>query len=278
VPVAVIFLASGLALPSERLRAAAGDWRVHAFIQGFSLLLVPALALALDAPLAALGVPEPARLGLAFLACLPTTITSGVVFTRSAGGDEALALVNAVLGNLLGLVATPLALLLVVGRGADIPLLPVLRELGLLVLLPFAVGQVLRLRLAPWTQAHRALLSNTPQVMVAVVLWLVFSDALTHGSGLAAAGVAGLVLLIAGVHALLLLLAWIGTARLDRPRRIAATIVATQKTAALGAPLLAIVFGGRADAAAIALPLIIYHPLQLLVAGALAARWRRTTA
>ena len=276
-PVVVIFLASGLALPSERVRTAAGDWRVHAFVQGFSLVLVPLMVLALDPLLAALGVGEPLRLGIAFLACLPTTITSGVVFTRSAGGDEALALVNAVLGNLLGLVLTPLALLLLIGRSAEIPLLPVLRELALLVLLPFAVGQLLRLRLAAWAAAHRALLSNTPQAMVAVVLWLVFSAALQHGSGLSAGTVALLVLGIAAAHAGLLLLAWTGGAALDRPRRIAATIVATQKTAALGAPLLAIVFGGRPDAAAIALPLIIYHPLQLLVAGVLAGRLRART-
>ena len=61
----------------------------------------------------------------------------------------------------------------------------------------------------------------------------------------------------------------------SKPKRTAAVIGSTQKTAALGLPLLAILFRDDPAIGLLALPLLIYHPLQLAVAGALVDRWRR---
>ena len=55
--------------------------------------------------------------GLTVLACLPTTVNMCVVLTASAGGNVAAALFNAVVGNALGVVATPALLLLALGGG-----------------------------------------------------------------------------------------------------------------------------------------------------------------
>ena len=51
-------------------------------------------------------------------------------------------------------------------------------------------------------------------------------------------------------------------------------IAPTQKTAALGLPLLAVLYQGDARLGLIALPLLIYHPLQLFVAGSATSAWR----
>jgi sodium/bile acid cotransporter 7 len=52
-------------------------------------------------------------------------------------------------------------------------------------------------------------------------------------------------------------------------------ICSTQKTVALGLPLVRIVFAGDPDLGALILPLLAYHLLQLMVASAAAPWWRR---
>ena len=57
-----------------------------------------------------------------------------------------------------------------------------------------------------------------------------------------------------------------------RADRISALYCGTQKTLALGAPLLAILFELNPDLGLLSLPIVLYHPVQLLVGGALAPR------
>jgi sodium/bile acid cotransporter 7 len=53
---------------------------------------------------------------------------------------------------------------------------------------------------------------------------------------------------------------------------IAAEFCAVQKTLASGVPLAGVIFAGDPRTGLILLPLLIYHPLQLTVHGAMAAR------
>ena len=63
-----------------------------------------------------------ARLEMLVMSALPTTVNMCVALTQSAGGNVAAALANAVIGNLLGVVATP-ALLYALLR-ARVPMPP----------------------------------------------------------------------------------------------------------------------------------------------------------
>jgi sodium/bile acid cotransporter 7 len=56
---------------------------------------------------------------------------------------------------------------------------------------------------------------------------------------------------------------------------VAATICASQKTMALGVPLVSLLFAGQGDLSLLTLPLVLYHALQLTVSGLLAPGWRR---
>lgn len=165
--VAVIFLISGLSIARDKLILHVRNWRLHLLVQGVSYLLIPALMLALVHWIHAAD-PHADRIdtavlaGYVLLACLPTTISSNVVMTRAAGGDDAAALVEVLLANILGPFVTP---------GWTVTLLPkaevfdpwrdatgdltgmyrdVFQELGLTVLLPLIVGQVIR-----WTFPDR---------------------------------------------------------------------------------------------------------------------------
>jgi sodium/bile acid cotransporter 7 len=62
---------------------------------------------------------------------------------------------------------------------------------------------------------------------------------------------------------------------LPRPDLIAARCCAPQKTLASGVPMAKIIFGAHPGLGLILLPVLLYHPLQLIVCGALASRWGR---
>ncbi|PWY87032.1 hypothetical protein BO94DRAFT_556571 [Aspergillus sclerotioniger CBS 115572] len=157
---ALIFLISGLSVPREKLVLHLLNWRLHVLVQGFSFLFIPAFILAIVHIILA-GDPDEnidraLLAGYIFLACIPTTIASNVVMTRSAGGDDAAALVEVIIANFLGPFITagwtvtllPSSSEFDVWRAGDGNLSDMYRDVfkqfGLAVLLPLVVGQLIR--------------------------------------------------------------------------------------------------------------------------------------
>lgn len=158
--VAIVFLISGLSIPQDKLVRQLFNWRLHVLVQVTSFLFIPALVLAVVH--AILAGDKGARIdrallaGYIFTACIPTTIASNVVMTRSAGGDDAAALAEVLIANILGPFVTagwtvtllPASDEFEVWRDQDGDLTAMYRDvfkhLGLAVLLPLAVGQFVR--------------------------------------------------------------------------------------------------------------------------------------
>jgi sodium/bile acid cotransporter 7 len=273
-----IFFIAGLELRTSALAGALYDLRLHAFVQGVSLLAAPLLFFAVAKTLAPLGLPTPLIEGFVVLGCLPTTVTSGVAFTRVSGGDEAGALFNATLGNLLGIVVTPFSILLMTGRHASVPATDVATQLAWQVAAPIAVGQLLQL-VRQRSVPGRRWFGPISILLLLSLIYLVFCDSLSRGLETSAGQVVGAVAVTALLHGLLvafaLRLSALRSWRFSPAKRTAAVISSTQKTAALGLPLLAILYRNEPGVGLIALPLLVYHPLQLIVAGAAADAWRR---
>ena len=276
--VAGAFLVSGMTLPLARLREAAGRTRLHLFIQGFCFVLVPALVWLALPLLTWCGASPALAHGFVVLACLPTTIASCVIFTRAAGGNEAGALCNSVLGNLLGLIVTPALLLLLLSTHGEAPITAVLQQLSLEVLLPLLLGQAAQV-IAGTRAAGFERLRQVPSCFLLYLIFCVFcatfSTPTPDGAGRdVLIAVVGASVLHVGLLALSWWLsAWRGLG-FNRADRIAALLCSTQKTLALGVPMLSILYGHHPQLAWLTLPLICYHPLQLVISGVLAARLR----
>ena len=69
-----------------------------------------------------------------------------------------------------------------------------------------------------------------------------------------------------------------GIAGLRAKQRITVTITATHKTLALGLPLLRVVFAGRPDLGLLCTPLLIQHPLQLVMGSLLSPKLKEIAA
>ena len=110
--------------------------------------------------------------------------------------------------------------------------------------------------------------------MLLLIVFSTFCDTFLHGFGVPLPTLAQLVGLVGGMHALFLAAAWqLGrVARLGAAQRVALTLCGTQKTLALGLPLLRLVFSQRADLGLLCTPLLIQHPLQLAVGSLLSAK------
>lgn len=276
----IMFLATGIALRTAELGSALGHWRLHALTQGFNLGLVPLLAAAVDPLLGLLGVPAVWRLGILVTLCLPMTISSCVLLTRLAGGSEAAALTQATLGGLLGIVITPLWLLLLAGGKAEIDAGKAIAHLGLVVLLPVLVGQFLQ-RAWPAIVHARGWLNQLSTVALLINLHQVFCTSFANG-GTVTWGLGLLAIAMASTHIVLFLSAWHASAwpiwKLTHGERIAVAICGSHKTAALGIPLMGVLFHGNPDLGAIALPLVTYHIAENLIDGGIAAYFVRRAA
>jgi sodium/bile acid cotransporter 7 len=258
-------------LPADRLLRAARGLRALALSFAVAYLLVPVLALMLARALFADDLPV--RVGLLVLASLPCTLASAVVWTRVAGGNDAVPMVFTAASNGLTFLLCPAILWLTLARWVPVDGTALAARLLTRVLLPIAAGQAARAvapriatRLTPAADVFGKAL-----VLAIVLIAISKSAGLLRGAPLAAGG---LVLTALGIH-----LAALGAAgglarllRLSRGDAIGVCFAASQKTLYVGVYLLAAFFP---DLPGALLPVLAYHVVQLAVDTLLAQRWAR---
>lgn len=248
----------------------------------------PLLAVAINfglLPLIAWGVSllldRDMGLGLLVAATTPCTLASASVWTRKAGGNDAVAILVTLITNLSCFIVTPAWLALMAGQAASSDALDVgamIVKLGLLVLLPMALAQLLRLnsQLAGWATAHKLSLSVGAQIgiLIMVLMGAVQMGARLNegGNRLTAVSAAAALLAVCGVH-LAAFVAGLQAGRLfgmERGDRIAVAISGSQKTLMVGLKV-------AMDLGFSILPMVSYHICQLLIDTVL-ADWLRKQA
>lgn len=278
--VALILFLQGLSLAVEKIRSGAGNWRLHLIIQSFTFLIFPLVGLGLNAlfPYFWPGAPAGIQQGFLFLCVLPSTISTSVVLTAVAGGNTAGALFNAAFSNILGVVITPvLVRLLMESTGEAGSFGPLLLKIMALTLLPFALGMILRNLVKNWIDTRKIWVSRISNAVIIFIVYSAFCESVqdqvwvTHGLMITVQTTLLVLALFLGMSALIF-----GSCRilgLDREDFIAAYFCSVKKTLALGVPLAILIFGESAELSLILLPVMLYHPIQLVLNGILANHW-----
>ena len=279
--VALIFFLHGVALSFGAMRAGALNWRLHAVVQTFTFLIFPILGFGLNAALDGHVAPE-LKLGLFFLCALPSTVSSSVAMTESARGNVAGAVFNATLSSLIGIFLTPLWIAFVMKTsGQSVPLGPVILDLLRWLVLPLAVGQALHPWLGPFAMRHKSKIGLVDRGTILLLVYTSFCDSFKQGvwSGHATGQVVLVALVCAALFALVMVLTSTAARALafSREDKVAAIFCGSKKTLASGVPMAKLIFGAHPGLGLILLPIMIYHPLQLIVCGVLAQRWGRET-
>jgi sodium/bile acid cotransporter 7 len=275
--VVLLFFLYGARMSTGEVWAGLRNWRLQGGMLASTYLVFPVLGLAVQA-LPESVLPQDLQTGLLYLSLLPSTIQSSVVFTSIARGNVAGAICGATVSNVLGIVLTPLLVGLLMSRAGG----PVGGSAGatlLQLLLPFVLGQLVQPKIGAWVRRHKPLTLVTDRSAILLVAYGSVSEAQQSGvwDHLTVGVLVVLVAVCAALLAAMLSATWFGgrALRLDRADRIALLMCGSKKSLATGLPMASVLFGPVA-AAGVALPVIVFHQIQLATCAVLARRLAAT--
>jgi sodium/bile acid cotransporter 7 len=275
--IALLFFLYGARMSPAAIGAGLLHWRLQGTVFLSTFLLFPLLGLGLV--LLMRGSLQPDLLtGMLYLCLLPSTVQSSIAFTSIAGGNVAGALTSASLSNLLGVIVTPLLVALMIGgAGGGIHLQSIL-DIGLQILVPFAVGQLCRPLLKDWLGRHAKLTGLVDRGSILLIVYAAFSEGVVAGvwsqvAPMDLAKVIGLnIVLLAIVLGLTLMAGRL--LKFDKPDRIVILFCGSKKSMATGIPMAGILFAGHA-VPLIVLPIMLFHQIQLFACTIIAQRYAR---
>lgn len=273
-----LFFLHGMALSTDSLKDGASRWKLHLLVQSCTYLWFP-VWWALWASLLGAWVSHELLMGFFFLAVLPSTVSSSVAMTALARGRVAAAVLNATLSTLLGVFLTPLLVSVVMGsqHGDAMHVGDTMWKIARMLLLPFALGHLLRPWLLPWFTRIKPFTNVFDRWVIVLLVWSAFSDSVAdglwrqHGVGL-------LLQALVGVGLFLIPTLWGSrwVARrlgMDVEDEIVAVFCGSKKTMASGMPMAKLLFGGQPAMGVLILPIMIYHQVQMFVCTVLARRY-----
>ena len=275
VAIALLFFLYGARLSTQEALNGLKHWRLHLTILAFTFVVYPLIGIALR-PLTAV-ISHDMYLGILFLTLVPSTVQSSVAFTSIAKGNVAGAIVSASASNLVGVIVTPLLVMLLMGTGGGVHIdTSVFGEIALLLLAPFVLGQLTRRWVRKVAQSKATKVVDRGSI--AMVVYSAFSKGVVDGiwSSISLWDLAFLVVFAAAFVAFMLWLTRKASQKMgfNRADTIAIEFCGSKKSLATGLPMASVIFAsGGASLGLLILPLMIYHQVQLMMCSWLAARY-----
>jgi solute carrier family 10 (sodium/bile acid cotransporter), member 7 len=275
--VILIFLSVGLTLKTSELRKAFLNLPFNIFVQCFNFFVVSMLVYSVSRALEGYWHVLNASLadGMVVCAALPMAINMVVVLTKASCGDEAAAVFNATCANLIGVFLSPALIPLYLGVSGNADLLTVFYKLTLKVVLPVVVGQLLQLVPAVYefVKHHKTAFKLAPQYSLIFILYTVFCRTFLDGSDASLSDICLMMFFQLMLLSTVLGLSWMALGLLfpDEPKlRVMGLFGCTFKTVSLGVPLIGAIYEDNPAVGLYTLPLLIWHPMQLIVGSMLA--------
>ncbi len=272
----VLFL---MALPLETRVVARTIQRPWAALLGsaVNMGLLPLLAWG-----AAGLLPEALGTGVVVAAVAPCTLASAAVWTRRAGGNDAVAILVTLLTNATCFLTTPLWLSLIMRTETRMDVGVMMTKLGLLIVAPMTLAQLCRL----WPDVARTATAAKRKCGTLAqlgILCMVLFGAVKSSTHLAAIDwrsvvsprdLVTMLVIVVALHLTALVIGYMlaGGLGLARPDQLAVAFSGSQKTLMVGLYVAINYFGGLAI-----LPMVGYHVAQLFVDTLIADRWAQQT-
>ena len=222
-----------------------------------------------------LGLEEGVVIGLVVMASVPTTLASGIVIVRNAGGNTVWALMLTVMLTFIGVLIIPFLLdfFLSMGAAVDLPVWPLMLTMIKLVLLPLLAGAGLQRLLK---NRDHAILHYLPPSAIIAIVWMSVSQNAASLFNLSLWELFSLTGASLIIHLVLLIAAW-GAGimlRLGIPEARALLFVAAQKTLPVAVAVLVSLPQAQIPAAALGIATVtcvVFHFAQIIVDSFLAS-------
>ncbi|MDO5751288.1 MAG: bile acid:sodium symporter family protein, partial [Rothia sp. (in: high G+C Gram-positive bacteria)] len=256
--VALLFYLYGARLSTTEAIAGLKHWRLHVLILTCTFVLFPLFGLALFPLKFLLG--DGLYLGILYLCLVPSTVQASIAFTSIAGGNVAGAIVSASLSSIVGVLATPLLAMVLMGGGHVEISSGIFINIAIQLFLPFLAGQLTRRWVG--TFAAKPATKWLDKFSVMMIVYSAFSASVVQGVWTSVS--AWQVVALVGVAAIMVVFMLWGTdtlaARLgfNRADRITIQFCGAKKSLAAGLPMAIIIFGAG-SLGLLMLPLMVFH-------------------
>jgi len=262
----IIFIISGLLIESDQIKAGIQDIKSTVLALAVIIIIAPIAA----GLICLLPLETGVAIGLFIVAVMPTTLSSGIVMTGTAGGNMAHALLITILSNFIGIFSIPVILSillssldqqkeLMIDRGA------IFFKLIILVLFPLMIGIVSKAVVFKTGQLGQFKLQVVNQWMIIGVVFIALSGVkqVILGSGLS---VFYILVLVSGFHLMLLgscflLVSFFGV---EKGRYESIFFMGSQKTLALSAMIQVTYFSEFGTALLVC---VLHHIVHLMMDG-----------
>ena len=272
VGVSLIFLNSGLSIKTRDFTGALTKYDLHILIQSYTLIFVPFFINSISPLLQLLPLDKWIISGLQVVSCLPPPVSSAVILTKAIGGNEAASILNSALGSFLGVFFSPLLIYLSLGLTSAVPFFSIILSLSFTVLLPLVLGQLIRnFWLEDALDPYRPYLANFASCILLSIIYTAFCGTFHQGYAhdISLYSLLSIVLIELIMQVSLLSVAFILSTRLlvgfKRSDVICVLFCSTHKSLTLGIPMLGVMFGDTKDGVLYSIPLLVYHPMQILL-------------
>jgi len=232
--IVLIFILSGLALDIRQIKEGIADIKGTSLALCIIFLVAPVIAYVFSL----LPIETGLILGIFLVATMPTTLSSGVVMTGSAGGNMAHSLLITIVANSLAVITIPISLALLIGGNENqviqIDQLSIIVKITTLVLCPLMIGMVTRRLVNTQLQPILPYTSTCNQIGILTIVWM----ALCGGRSAIVSSLDSIILIIIIVfffHLLLVLAAfWLTKVfKIAKGKRESVIFMGGQKTLAL---------------------------------------------
>lgn len=170
--IVVIFILSGIALDTRQIREGLADIKGTLLALFIIFLIAPVIAYFFSL----LPIETGLILGIFLVATMPTTLSSGVVMTGSAGGNMAHSLLITIIANSLAVITIPISLSFLIGGNEDqvihIDQLSIIIKIATLVLLPLIVGIIARRLFSAQLRPILPYTSTWNQLGILTIVWM----------------------------------------------------------------------------------------------------------
>ncbi|MCH4247269.1 MAG: bile acid:sodium symporter [Acinetobacter populi] len=279
IAIAILFFLHGAKLSREAVVQGIMHWKLHALVFAFTFAIFPIIGLMAKPVLLPL-LGQQLYWGFLFMCFLPSTVQSSIAFTSVAKGNVAGAVCSASFSNIVGMFITPILVsFFILGKTQhDFDPTASIIKILLLLLVPFILGQILRPYVFPLMSKAPSIVKAFDQGSILMVVYGAFSSAVVAGLWHQVNGwtLFYLTLACSVLLTIIMLLAyylpkWLGFNREDQ---VTIFFCSSKKTLASGVPMAQILFIGQ-PLGMIVLPIMIFHQIQLMVCGVIAAKWSK---